>query len=323
MDVFSAVQVAAMIDGWKKRGDSKAQLAAEIAEACIGWPYVWGSLGEECGESKRRAYMNRDVCPAGDKELIRKRCQVLNGSSGSCNGCKYYPNGQRTRIFDCRGFTRWVLAQAGCGTIQGGGATSQYNTAANWSQRGPISQMPDVVCCVFKDVNGVKEHTGLHIGGGVIIHCSVEVKRGSTSEKGWTHYAIPKNIDGQPAPSPEPAPEPSPEPAPAKLPTLRKGDRGQYVTLLQTKLINKGYSCGSSGADGIFGNDTLYAVKKFQLDAALEMDGICGAKTWAALDSSAPIQTYTVHIPFLPKYKAEALISQYTGASMTPEESGS
>ena len=39
-------------------------------------------------------------------------------------------------------------------TIKGGGATSQYNTAANWLQRGEIGDMPDVVCCVFQRRNG-------------------------------------------------------------------------------------------------------------------------------------------------------------------------
>jgi phosphoribosylformimino-5-aminoimidazole carboxamide ribotide isomerase len=51
--------------------------------------------------------------------------------------------------------------------ITGAGATSQYNTASNWTERGKIASMPDVVCCVFKDVNGTKEHTGMHIGGGI------------------------------------------------------------------------------------------------------------------------------------------------------------
>ena len=107
-------------------------------------------------------------------------------------------------------------------------------------------------------------------------------------------------------------------PASDGLPTLQKGDRGEYVTLLQTKLIQRGYSCGSTGADGIFGKDTYYAVSKFQLDHGLMMDGIAGPATWEALDDSADgIQVFTVHIPFLPKYKAEALISQYSGAWMT------
>ena len=37
------------------------------------------------------------------------------------------------------------------------------------------------------------------------------------------------------------------------------------------------------GADGEFGDECLNAVKAFQRDKKLTVDGIVGAKTWAAL----------------------------------------
>lgn len=46
-----------------------------------------------------------------------------------------------------------------------------------------------------------------------------------------------------------------------------------------------GYSCGSSGADGDFGNGTLTAVKNFQSANGLTVDGICGANTQAKLNA--------------------------------------
>ena len=230
-------------------------------------------------------------------------------------------------VIDCSGV--WWLAMKELGSFMYHGSNTMWNkyTVARGALRG--GKRTDggelrIGTAIYtgNDTDG-RNHVGIYIGNNQVLEAGGTQKgvilTAVTASK-WTWWAEMKYVDY--GAEPTPAPGPSPEPAPAKLPTLRKGDRGQYVQLLQTKLINKGYSCGSSGADGIFGNDTLYAVKKFQLDAALEMDGICGAKTWAALDSSAPIQTYTVHIPFLPKYKAEALISQYTGASMTPEESG-
>lgn len=62
-------------------------------------------------------------------------------------------------------------------------------------------------------------------------------------------------------------------------PTIRKGSKGAYVTLLQQRLAAKGYSCGT--IDGIFGVKTLEAVKALQVDSGLQTDGIVGAKTWA------------------------------------------
>lgn len=55
------------------------------------------------------------------------------------------------------------------------------------------------------------------------------------------------------------------------------------VRLIQKKLIGKGYSVGSCGADGYFGTATLNAVKMFQRDSGLAVDGIVGVNTWRKL----------------------------------------
>lgn len=67
------------------------------------------------------------------------------------------------------------------------------------------------------------------------------------------------------------------------LKQLAKGSKGEQVKSLQILLIGKGYSCGSSGADGDFGTNTDKAVKKFQKDNGLDADGICGKNTWNKL----------------------------------------
>lgn len=300
----SAKKVADLIAEWKAKGLSKAEIVWKTAEALMGYPYAWGALGQECTVSNRKSCMNRSAIAEGDRELIRKRCQVLNGSDADCKDCKYYPGGERTRLFDCRGFTRWVIQQVGI-TIQGAGATSQYNTASNWEERGLISDMPkDRICCVFQDVRGTKEHTGLALGD-QIIHCSVEVKDGHTYDKGWTHYAVPKGVDGD-----------VPVPAPT-LPTLRKGSSGSYVTLAQTKLIQLGYDLSPYGADGKFGNKTYEAVKAFQRDRGLTADGVIGPKTWAALEDGK-IELYTIRIEHISKTVAEEIVRKYGGV-MTKE----
>lgn len=64
---------------------------------------------------------------------------------------------------------------------------------------------------------------------------------------------------------------------------LEKGDKGSDVKELQKMLIACGYSCGSAGADGDYGNDTVKAVKKFQKAYKLTVDGIAGQATMAKL----------------------------------------
>ena len=62
---------------------------------------------------------------------------------------------------------------------------------------------------------------------------------------------------------------------------LKYGDRGVNVLHLQIRLTAMGYSVGK--IDGIFGIKTLEAVKVFQIEKGLAVDGIVGAKTWAVV----------------------------------------
>ena len=57
------------------------------------------------------------------------------------------------------------------------------------------------------------------------------------------------------------------------------------VKWLQKRLCDLGYSVGKYGIDGIFGSDTLKAVKHFQKDYGLDVDGDVGSKTCFALTS--------------------------------------
>ena len=66
-----------------------------------------------------------------------------------------------------------------------------------------------------------------------------------------------------------------------KYPLLKKGDKNEYVRHWQMFLNLNGYACGN--ADGIFGVKTEAAVKKWQKDHGLTVDGIIGPKTWASL----------------------------------------
>ena len=65
---------------------------------------------------------------------------------------------------------------------------------------------------------------------------------------------------------------------------LNFGDKGQSVKMLQEKLIKLGYTCGKYGADGNFGQATYNAVKKFQREHGLGVDGIAGQQTLTAID---------------------------------------
>lgn len=67
---------------------------------------------------------------------------------------------------------------------------------------------------------------------------------------------------------------------------LKRGSRGAEVTALQRRLIEIGVLQGK--ADGIFGPATERAVKNFQASVELDVDGVVGPNTRAALDGASP-----------------------------------
>ena len=88
---------------------------------------------------------------------------------------------------------------------------------------------------------------------------------------------------GSVIPSVDPTPTPTPS---TSREMVGKGDSGSDVEYLQQCLIKLGYSVGTYGADGDFGQATYKAVVKFQQDHNLDSDGIVGPDTWSALEQA-------------------------------------
>lgn len=84
-------------------------------------------------------------------------------------------------------------------------------------------------------------------------------------------------------PVPVPAPVEQDVVIPIQVRILRRGMKGADVKTLQAALITYGFSCGTAGADGDFGNATAAALRKFQTKYGLGVDGIAGNETWSKL----------------------------------------
>lgn len=283
----------------KASGNPLAWVAWQVALLCVGWAYVFGARGQYCTPANRRARYS-DKYPT-----IKSKCKNFDGSA-SCSGCKWFPGGERTRFFDCRGFTYWVLKAVYGWELKGAGCTSQWNTEANWKATGSVADgIPaDTIVCLFyrdKDNKKVMAHTGFAYNGETV-ECSSGVQHSKTINKKWEYWAIPACVDGS-------------APAPTTKPTLRRGDKGEYVKQAQQALISQGYSCGATGVDGDFGRNTEAAVKAFQKAHGLTVDGVIGKNTWNALDGAEPAILYTVTIPNVTESQADALIRQYPGST--------
>lgn len=69
--------------------------------------------------------------------------------------------------------------------------------------------------------------------------------------------------------------------------TLKDGSTGDDVQKIQEALVSMGYSLDKFGSDGIFGSETVAAVKAFQEAKGLTVDGIIGPDTLAALKEAS------------------------------------
>lgn len=80
-----------------------------------------------------------------------------------------------------------------------------------------------------------------------------------------------------------------------RLQQLRFGARGEAVRQLQTLLSSLGYSPGP--IDGIFGRQTELALRRYQRDRGLVVDGTLGRPTLAALERDWQAQRQPAAVP--------------------------
>lgn len=78
---------------------------------------------------------------------------------------------------------------------------------------------------------------------------------------------------------------------------LSYGDRGDNVRKLQQSLMDAGYDVGSTGADGIYGQQTQDAVRRYQQAQGIDADGVFGEWTQGRLYGSSGSQQQEVKAP--------------------------
>ena len=247
---------------------TKPEKVKDAAIQRIGCPYVMGGTGRACTPDYRQARMNQYPKYA---DKIRDNCPRLKGSAKSCSNCKWRDpeTGVGKLCYDCAQLALACMKAADIPLVSG--AHSQW-LKTRFSDKGDIGSLPlDKVCLVFrKDDDGKMHHVGVYLGDGTVVHArghAYGVVRQPIDEVKFTHWGIPLGLYDN------------------GLPTLRKGNSGEYVKLLQESLNKAGIYVET---DGKFGSNTEMAVMKFQKDHKLAADGICGAKTWQALEPYIP-----------------------------------
>ena len=232
------------------------------------WGYIWGTAGEKWTAEKQ-------------KEL--EKTTDANRAQGRQYGSKWIGH----RVADCSGLFSWAFRQLG-GIIYHGSDTMYRKYCVNKGElskgkrtdRGTLK--PGTAVFVW---NGSSySHVGLYAGNGIVIEAMSTLKGVTTTKVTagkWTHWGEVTGVDyaGDNA---ELRMQNAELNAENRL-TIRRGSKGETVAEMQGILERLGYDLGSCGVDGDFGRMTEKAVKAFQKDHGLTVDGICGPKTWKEL----------------------------------------
>ena len=169
-------------------------------------------------------------------------------------------------------------------------------SAQYYRDNGAWFQTPELGDQIFFNVSGGINHTGIvtAVSGGVVYtvegnssdmvrRCAYGVGSAYIAGYGRPRWAAVENADGESAPSAPVQKENGSCLVTVTLPVISFGDTGEYVRLMQQRLIAKGYSCGPWGADGDYGGGTRAALTAFQRGAGLAADGVCGQQSWTKL----------------------------------------
>ena len=258
------------------------------------WGYIWGQWGGTWTQAKQNAASREMTVKYGSKWIGH-------------------------RVADCSGLFRWAYSELGEAIAHGSNSIfDRYCSAKGTLKNGKRTDGADLLPGTAVFTGDAKEHghIGLYIGNGKVIEAAGTrqgVIKSDVTDSKWTYWGELKAVDyGYPVSSPSTPPT-------VERPTLRRGDKGDAVILLQSELIRLGYSLPKYGIDGDFGKETEMAVKQFQQDNRLTADGVVGPKTWKALDGSEAMKMYTVTIQHLARHEAEAMVKSYKNASMVEE----
>ena len=281
------------------------------------WGYIWGTSGENWTAAKQ-------------KEL--EKTTDADRAQGRQYGSKWIGH----TVADCSGLFSWAFRKLG-GYMYHGSDTMYRKYCVNKGElkKGKRTDgatlKPGTAVFVW---NGKKySHVGLFVGGETVIEAMGTIN-GVTMTKvtagKWTHWGELAGIDYVNTGNSEFIIHNSElyESETVKQ-TLRKGSKGDAVRELQTMLLKLGYDLGPCGIDGDFGKATEAAVRSFQSDHRLEVDGVVGKNTWAELINSEFIihnselspagggnLLYRVIISGLDLTQARALLNNYPGSTM-------
>ena len=280
------------------------------------WGYIWGTAGITWTQARQNQKVEYMVSKYGSNWKNNKDAKADNYYSAAMYGSKWIGH----TVADCSGLFAWAFKKLGGAIAHGSNSIYDRYCTTKGKLTDTLKKTLIPGTAVFTGDAKNHGHIGLYIGNGKVIEASgtqAGVCTSNITAGKWTYYGLLKNVSyndeiAQDIPS---------VPSDDKIlyPTIRRGNKGENVVILQTLLSDRGYNLGSYGIDGDFGPATENAVRTFQKDHGLTVDGIAGPKTWAALIGDAKEDKYTVTVTGLTKYQADELAGKYPTAKIQKE----
>lgn len=260
-------------------GIKAKEFAAEVEAAYAEKRgYIWATSGVQWTEARQASLKKKyDSDP---KKYADYQMSVEHGA-------KWIGH----KVDDCSGLVKDIAGKLGLKGLYHG---SNSLFTKNCSKTGPIvkGQKIPVGALIFTGKEtGKHNHVGILTSETSVTEAHGVLKgviRTPLSNKKWTYWGLLKGMEydfvpGEPKEEPIPDSCTIPVTVDMTLKTLRKGDEGDGVVMLQKLLIEHGEKLPKYGADRDFGSETLKAVKSFQKKHGLKADGIVGPKTWTEL----------------------------------------
>lgn len=256
---------------------------AAFCLSMVGQPYWFGTCLYKCTESLRSSKSKQYPSHYGSsrtaryKEDIAAR-KVCADCIGGAKGYAWTGGGQG--VLEAIGTDNTFSSKYGSNGCPDKGANSMFSYAkssgASW---GTIDALPDVVGLALH----TDGHVGYYVGDGYAVewrgfnYGCVKTKIIDRTWKYWYQLPFISYDMGSEFPGTT-----TTETALGNR-LLKNGVSGSDVKALQEALLQLGYDLSRYGADGKFGSETEEAVKAFQTAEGLEIDGIYGELTHAAL----------------------------------------
>ena len=250
-----------------------------------------------------------------DKEFVERLTVIKNRNTFYKNKYPYnlcYINSDGRTSADCVNLVKAILNGYDVRINKVGYYQRDLSNTGDCTEAELLAQCTDVLSDFTALSNKplilyMKGHIGVYLGktvqgkynviectksfGGGVVYSWVDLDGTRRKELGgvkngkWTHYGLPSKWVSNATEGSNSNEKPKVDYS--KYPVLKKGSRGEYVKIMQQLLVDKGYD--PKGVDGIWGNNTNLAIKKFQSENTdingkkLVIDCICGQKTWGSL----------------------------------------